>query len=519
MKYKRVLIVVVLALCVVMAGTAAAQANKPNAPEAATGTAFTYQGQIKRNGALFTGTCDMQFSLWDDAAAGSQQGVTLNVNAVNVDNGVFAVELDFGNQFKGEARWLEAAAKCADDADSTTLPRVALNSTPYAIGLMPGAQMEGSINGTAGILRASNNGEGAALVGLANSTTGATYGVLGNAFSPNGYAVWGYGANNATAVRGFAAGGGRGVWGSSETWHGVYGESRDNVGVLGKSTNFDGVWGETDADNANGVIGFGKDPCPPGSPAICSAIHARNATGVAGEAFANGYGVWGRSATGVSVAGFAPGYDRPDLDSYGFGTPAAMFGGANGVIGFTKFNGGNGVSGVATTAGSTGVYGYNFAGGYAAQFFGKAAATVLEIRGGSDLAERFATVANTKVEPGTVMVIDEDHPGKLKVSDAAYDGKVIGIISGAGGINTGLTLHQDGALEGDLVVAIAGRVYCKAEASSAPIKPGDLLTTSNVPGYCMKANDRDQAYGAVIGKALTGLDKGEGLVLAIVNLQ
>jgi hypothetical protein len=107
----------------------------------------------------------------------------------------------------------------------------------------------------------------------------------------------------------------------------------------------------------------------------------------------------------------------------------------------------------------------------------------------------------------------------LKVSDGAYDGKVIGIVSGAGGINTGLTLHQDGALEGDLVVAIAGRVYCTAEAHSAPIKPGDLLTTSNVKGHCMKVTDRDQAYGAVIGKALTALDHGEGLVLVIVNLQ
>ena len=80
-------------------------------------------------------------------------------------------------------------------------------------------------------------------------------------------------------------------------------------------------------------------------------------------------------------------------------------------------------------------------------------------------------------------------------------------------------LHQDDVLQGDQVVAIAGRVYCQAEANSASIKPGDLLTSSNMQGHCMKATDRDQAYGAVIGKALTGLDKGEGLVLVLVNLQ
>jgi hypothetical protein len=116
-------------------------------------------------------------------------------------------------------------------------------------------------------------------------------------------------------------------------------------------------------------------------------------------------------------------------------------------------------------------------------------------------------------------VVDENQAGKIRPSDRAYDSQVIGIISGAGGVRTALVLHQDDALQGDLVVAIAGRVYCKAEANSAPIKPGDLLTASKVKGHCMKATDRDQAYGAVIGKALTGLDKGEGLVFVLVNLQ
>ncbi len=384
MKHAWLIFVVLIVSGMLLVGTAAAQSNKSNAPAAAIGTAFTYQGQINRNATLFTGTCDMQFSLWDDAALGVQQGTTLSVNAVPVDNGVFAVELDFGNQFKGEARWLQAEAKCADDADFTTLPRVALNATPYAIGLLPGAQMEGSIAGTNGILRATNNGEGAALVGLANSTTGTTYGVLGNAVSPNGYAVWGYSANNATAVRGFAADGGRGVWGSSLTWQGVLGESRDNAGVVGTSTNFIGVWGETAADNNTGVVGWAKDPCPAGSPSSCYLIHPRNSAGVTGHALAkgagvlgqsaegigvygeaqtDGYGVQGHSATGVSVAGFSTNYDKSDLNSYGFGTPAAMFGGPNGVIGYSKANGGNGVSGVGTTAGSTGVEGYNFVGG------------------------------------------------------------------------------------------------------------------------------------------------------------
>jgi hypothetical protein len=62
-------------------------------------------------------------------------------------------------------------------------------------------------------------------------------------------------------------------------------------------------------------------------------------------------------------------------------------------------------------------------------------------------------------------------------------------------------------------------VYVKATASNGVIQPGDLLATSDMPGYAMKATDPDRSHGAIIGKALTGLDKGEGLVLVLVNLQ
>ena len=53
------------------------------------------------------------------------------------------------------------------------------------------------------------------------------------------------------------------------------------------------------------------------------------------------------------------------------------------------------------------------------------------------------------------------------------------------------------------------------------IKPGDLLTTSEVPGHAMKATDRERWDGAIIGKAMSSLESGEGLVLVLVlvNLQ
>lgn len=150
---------------------------------------------------------------------------------------------------------------------------------------------------------------------------------------------------------------------------------------------------------------------------------------------------------------------------------------------------------------------------------GTTATNILQIRGGSDLAEKFDVTGETAIEPGTLMVIDENNPGRLKPSEQAYDTKVAGIVSGAGGVQPGLTLHQQDVMDGSTVVAIAGRVYVKAEAFSAPIKPGDLLTTSAMSGYAMKATDHDRAQGAVIGKAMSELKQGTGLVLVLVNLQ
>ena len=219
--------------------------------------------------------------------------------------------------------------------------------------------------------------------------------------------------------------------------------------------------------------------------------------------------MWGKSTSAIGVYGNSSTY-------VGVWGESASYEGVRGVSHNVNHAG---VVGVNDAAGGVGVYGIASNGGYAAWLDGRTKTKSVEITGGADLAQHFATADKAPVEPGTVMVIDADHPGQLKVSGAAYDGKVVGIVSGAGGVNTGLTLRQDDTLEGDLVVAIAGRVYCKAEAHSTPIEPGDLLTTSDVAGHCMKAADREQAYGAVIGKALTGLDKGEGLVLVIVNLQ
>lgn len=143
---------------------------------------------------------------------------------------------------------------------------------------------------------------------------------------------------------------------------------------------------------------------------------------------------------------------------------------------------------------------------------------VLRITGGCDLAEPFQ-MSHEDIPKGAVVIIDEDRPGHLKMSEAAYDTRVAGIVSGANGVKAGITLHQEGLIEGGQNVALTGRVYAQADASHGAIKPGDLLTTSETPGHAMKVTDHAKAQGAILGKAMTGLKEGKGMVLVLVTLQ
>ncbi len=142
----------------------------------------------------------------------------------------------------------------------------------------------------------------------------------------------------------------------------------------------------------------------------------------------------------------------------------------------------------------------------------------LTILGGADLAEPFAMSENG-IRPGSVVVIDEDNPGRLKLSQRSCDHKVAGVVSGAKDIQPGISMIQVGALEAGQNVALSGRVYALADAAEGAISPGDLLTTSNTPGHAMKAPNPASAHGAILGKAMTGLKEGRGLVLMLVTLQ
>jgi hypothetical protein len=148
------------------------------------------------------------------------------------------------------------------------------------------------------------------------------------------------------------------------------------------------------------------------------------------------------------------------------------------------------------------------------------ACSSITINGGADVAEPFPiTAADTEIPPGAVVVIDDEHPGHLKLSEQAYDPHVAGVVSGANGIRPGIQMQQQGLLDGGKNVALTGRVYVQADACQGGIRPGDLLTTSSARGFAMKVADHAKAQGAILGKAMTGLDEGKGMVLVLVTLQ
>jgi hypothetical protein len=140
----------------------------------------------------------------------------------------------------------------------------------------------------------------------------------------------------------------------------------------------------------------------------------------------------------------------------------------------------------------------------------------------ADCAEDFNIADGIFVEPGSVMVLGDD--GALSPCNSAYDKRVAGVISGAGGYKPGIVLdrQQTESLQVNykrLPIALMGKVFCRVDAQHAAIEVGDLLTTSPTLGHAMKATDRENAFGSVIGKALRPFLDGRGLIPVLIALQ
>jgi hypothetical protein len=137
---------------------------------------------------------------------------------------------------------------------------------------------------------------------------------------------------------------------------------------------------------------------------------------------------------------------------------------------------------------------------------------------GKDCAEEFEIANSVSIEPGTVVVMNDE--GSIGETSEPYNKRVAGVIAGAGKFHSALILGRNGSSgEGKAPVALVGRVYCKVDASYSGIEVGDMLTTSPTSGCAMKASDPARAFGAVIGKALASIRDGRDLIPILVALQ
>jgi hypothetical protein len=113
---------------------------------------------------------------------------------------------------------------------------------------------------------------------------------------------------------------------------------------------------------------------------------------------------------------------------------------------------------------------------------------------GADLAEVYYSVDNDAVA-WDIVSLTGDGVSQVEKSGRAYDSRALGVISTKPGLVMG---EADGSGK-PVIVGLAGRVPVKVTTKNGIIKPGDYITTSDIPGVGMKATEA----GRVIGKALT----------------
>ena len=107
---------------------------------------ISFQGQLGERGQPFNGTAQLEFRLFDATSEGSQIGAIQTRDNVEVRNGRFQVELDFGpGSFDGNPRFLEISV------NGTPLnPRQPITATPVALFALTGNEGPPGPQGPAG---------------------------------------------------------------------------------------------------------------------------------------------------------------------------------------------------------------------------------------------------------------------------------------------------------------------------------------------------------------------------------
>ena len=534
-----------IAALMVLAATAPVMAQTPLT------TGFSYQGRLAGVAVAPNATVDLRFRLYNAPIGGDQNGATLCKEDVTLTDGTFSTSLDFGPQFNGQSRYLEievrsnALLTCDDGAGfELLLPRQPISAAPYALYALntppgtPGPQ--GAIGpigpqglagtpgpvgvtgptGVTGPIGSTGPLGPIGLQGLQGPVGSSPFTVSGSTASYSGR----LGIGTTTATQQLD------VNGRMTVRSGVIQNGLTPVTTtsdLGLYSQIPGQWmrlvttgapfawftdggsGGTSAMTLNdGRLSIGLDNGPGGlsvSSLMTTSAYQNFPQGVhmgrvpgypgstdlvltGGTGADGGSGLYFTTATGWRGMYYTRSNDTITLNNSAYFLP-------------------NGNVGIGTNAPVAKL-----------DVNGRTRTRELEIIGGADIVEGFNT-DGIKPEPGTLMCIDPDRPGIIRPSDTPYDTRVAGVVSGAGGVNAGIKLGHQGVLDGETLIAMTGRVYVRCTAAAGGIRAGDLLTTSDMPGHAMKAADRTRRPGAVIGKAMSNLDEGTGLVLVLVNLQ
>ncbi len=527
-------------------GMSAAHAQEMTTDEsasakAAVSNAITYQGRLVFNGVPVTQNSDLRFTLHSTQIFGSVVAGPVQVDNVEVSAGVFTARIDFGaGVFNGDERWLQIDVRTPHDPGNTNpfttlTPRQELTAVPYALHALNGGGGSGNWQLSGGII--TNVGSTRVLINRTN--------IIGSEYFGFNAPTTGYGGmyistdgDSGKPFYGYKAGASAALWtyqdGASGEWRLYNAGERLAVKPTGELT----VGSTVEIDNS--------DPSHFGGQ-----IQLKKSTGTVGLQL-NGAGGSGAQGGSISLFNDTNATATAVLDGeYGGAAGGALvLRNSNGATSFelgADFNPGerglfrmfqpDGTKTVEIDCSETGTADqgatlklYDDQGNltieldadFGASGEGRITAEVIEITGGADFSEQFdvSPASQGNVEPGSVVSIDPRNAGDLCLSNSSYDTKVAGIISGAGGVKPGMLMGQRGTeADGAHPVALTGRVYCKVDASFGAIEPGDLLTTSPNEGHAMKVSDHDRAPGAIIGKAMTGLDSGTGLVLVLVSLQ
>jgi hypothetical protein len=382
------------------------------------------------------------------------------------------------------------------------------------------------VPGGAGVFGAHNSGDG---VGVSGTARGSEHGALG--FEEGGRPPDVVGVLGAADV----GDGVRGITGSAAN-SGVFG--RNDSPAAAEEPGGSGVFGLTSTQDGAGVFGANSSPWGRlGKPGNGRGVQGNGpAVGVGGYS-KFGIGVTGQSDANDGVQGFTDGSGSNAILGRNSGSGSAPTDGppaGNGVFGYTDVIGSSGVCG-AVAASNTTAAGVTGIGPTAGRFLGNlttsgdlAVAGNAAVTGdvtvsgdlflpGADCAEDFDVAEPTQLAEGDVVVLDE--AGAIRQSQSPYDRRVAGVVSGAGCYRPGIRLDATATHEDRRPVALVGKTYCKVDADVAPIRVGDLLTSSGTPGHAMRADDPHRAFGSVIGKALSSCDSGKGLLPILVCLQ